>query len=661
MLGFFPTPHEDECFYSLCARYIEIVKYPCREKSITDLFNKRGLSVAIDLPSSLNIFSENLGIQNIFSAERVINNHSLFPYYAPFLPRNRVETLIDAMKSNTGEAVHKISGITAASITKPNNLRYCPSCAIEEINQSGILYWHRLHQLPGVFVCPKHYCFLEDSSANLAKNTYKANLFSPQEYILSGTTRKLNFSNENHQILLSIAQDSEWLLKTNIKCPGYENLEKVYMSILRDQDLVFPSGSINLKVLRKKIRFYYGADLLDLLQCNFDDNKGYQWVSSIIPHLRMKKVNHPLRHLLLIRILGFRAETFFSYKIKEHKNLHLEDQNYFIRGPYPCLNPVCEDFKKLTIKSCKIMQSKVKRKLKTLFVTCHCGFSYYRHGPDLKKEDVFRKDVVTGFGDLWEERLTQLWNEEIISVQQMYKILGVSAERIKSHALALGLKFPRSVAGTKVMMTADPITQEQIQRRYSEKQNKIKENRQNWLSILAKYPRAKRSEMFHKIAPSIARFLYTNDREWFSLNQPKVWKRTESARQINWEQRDKECADKIRKIVSAIKERDGKPVWIRSNSIAREFNKRDWITHGKYKKKMPLTQKAIQDVTETRIDYNLRRIYWAIDCIKQDGSSYAFSSIGMRALVNWDLWKIPDIKQAIETGIEEIKKHRGLL
>lgn len=665
MLGFFPTPFEDECFYSLCARYAEIVNYPCREKAIIDLFNKRGLSIAVDLPSSLNIFIKKLGNQYRISAKTIIENHSLFPYYAPFLPNNRVKDLISEMRSNTGETVHKISGITASSINKPNKLRFCPSCALEETSNNDILYWHRLHQLPGVFVCPTHLCFLEESETNLTKNSYKANLFCPQNYIYLATPRKLDLSNNNHKVLLSISQDSEWLLKTNVKSLGYEKLEYIYIELLKSHNFVTPTKRLDLSSIRKKFRETYEPDLLDLLQCNFDDNKDYQWISRIIPHLRMQKVHHPLRHILLIRMLGCSTENFFSYSFQKIKSLRSESQPSFIKGPYPCLNPVCVDYKRLKIKSYEIKMA-YKTEKQTLYVTCHCGFAYYRNGCDSKKEDLYRRDIVFNFGELWEKELTKLWDDNNLSISKISDLLGVGSNTIKRRALALGLKFPRKGPDNSIVTTNSKI-QKQIRNNYLASKNKEKlraekseKYRKKWLLIRKENPNLIRSKL-EQIEPAISSWLRAYDYKWFYLNQPKAWTRTESARQINWEIRDKECANKVRQIAKIIRAREGKPIWVRPGSIAQEFNNRDWITNSKYLKKMPLTQKAIKEETESRIDYNIRRVYWAVNNIKEDGSSYAFSSIGLRAVVSWKLWKVPRIKKAIEDGIEEIKQHRGLL
>lgn len=666
MLGFFPTPFDDECFYSLCARYAEIVNYPCHEKAIAELFNSRSLSIAVDLPSSLNKFNEKLGIQDKFSTQRIIEKHSLFPYYSPFLPKERATKLVSEMKFSTGEAVHKISGITAASISKPNKLKFCPSCALEEIDNSGILYWHRLHQLAGVFVCPKHLCFLENTLADLTQNPYKAKLLYPQDYISLVSPRSVDLSNRSHQILISIAYDSQWLLNTNNKCLGYANLEKIYMNILKDRGSATHTETINLTVLRKQFRDYYNSELLDLLQCNFDENKEYQWIARIIPHLRAEKVHHPLRHLLLIRMLGYTPETFFSYSLKETKKLRSDEKPYFIKGPYPCLNPVCKDFKKLKIESYVIKPSFKKRGNKTIHITCKCGFAYYRNGPDMTHEDIYRKELTANFGELWEKELAKLWRNEELCISTISKRLGVCSNTIKSRALAVGLKFPRK-GPNNTLITANTQIQKQIRRNYLTKKNKqqLKEKkidryREKWLSVREKNPTAKRSEL-EKIASKISRWLKIHDHKWFYANQPMAWKRTESARQIDWSIRDNECADEVKLIAKGIKEHTGKPVWVKPGSIAKQFKNRDWITHSKYQRKMPLTLKAINEVSESRIDFNLRRIVWAVHSIKEDGSSYAFSSVGHRAGVSWNLWQVPEIKQAIENGIEEIKVHRDVI
>src|SRR5215213_8193677 len=128
MVALFPTPYPDELFYSLCARYSDRVGYRDKAAVNVELFGSRGFAASIDLPSHLHHFEANLPQHHSLTADRIITEHTLFPYYSPFLPVSRSELLSDQMKSSRGSAVHKTSGITASTIRSLDWLRFCPIC-----------------------------------------------------------------------------------------------------------------------------------------------------------------------------------------------------------------------------------------------------------------------------------------------------------------------------------------------------------------------------------------------------------------------------------------------------------------------------------------------------------------------------------------------------
>src|SRR5690606_36729367 len=51
------------------------------------------------------------------------------------------------------------------SIDRISVWRFCPSCDEENIQRYGELYWHRIHQLPGVYVCLRHTTILHRLSS----------------------------------------------------------------------------------------------------------------------------------------------------------------------------------------------------------------------------------------------------------------------------------------------------------------------------------------------------------------------------------------------------------------------------------------------------------------------------------------------------------------
>jgi len=116
-----------------------------------------------------------------YTVERFIDNHTLLPFYSPFCPRMRVEQVREDMGGNNPVGVHGRLGILA--IPRPNQLRFCPLCAQEDKKQFGESYWHRLHQLPGVEVCPTHAVFLENSDAPASYQEKSYDLISAQQGI----------------------------------------------------------------------------------------------------------------------------------------------------------------------------------------------------------------------------------------------------------------------------------------------------------------------------------------------------------------------------------------------------------------------------------------------------------------------------------------------
>ncbi len=665
MIGWFPTAYPDELFYSLCARYAATVQYPNKEHVISELFARRGLSIAVDLPSSLKVFVSNLPPENSLTAERIIFNHTLLPFYAPFLPAERVEKIKQFMCNTTGEAIHKLSGITPSTIRPPSTLRFCPICAETDKQNFGTPYWHRSHQLPGVEICSIHSVFLENSMGQIKNAVYKADLSAAEQNIPDISVRQINLDIETHRLLLQLAKDVEWILNQKNLCLGYKQLENLYMNALREKEALLPHGAINLKRLNQNLRDSFPRDFLQIVQSDYDETKGYNWAARIIPHLKHEKVHHPLRHLLLIRALGKTLESFFDPQpiVLALQKSPVED-SYFLKAPYPCLNAVCQNYRKPTIKNYQICKSKIPPNY-TLLITCECGYSYSRKGPDKSPDDFFRKDSIRHYGKLWQQTLRIAWTDITLSLSQIAKLLNTGSDIVKKQAIILGLKFPRQgpktvslSAKTQGKLQKNKITEKKAGQLFRAKRDKI---RRIWLKAMKKNPTATRSHLKNIVEPKAGLWLTKYDKDWLQANQPECWKRTESARQIDWKSRDAKFVIEIREAAERIRRYPGKPVKICPGTIAREVGHKEWIAHHKYKKKLPLSHSVLKEVAETKLDFELRRIHFAVQGIKSETRSAAFSTVAMRARINWERWTLPEIKTAIEIGISEIENNKQII
>ena len=147
-------------------------------------------------------------------------------------------------------------------------------------------------------------------------------------------------------------------------------------------------------------------------------------------------MQHPICHILLLVFLNCDPEEIFD-RFVEFKP--------FGDGPWPCLNPAVDHYKKPRVLSCKILHGTKKDKGKPRGVfSCHCGYVYARVGPDTKEADQFTSTIVQAYGESWEDLLLELWDDMSFNIKTIARKLGVSILTLKRRVVALGMRFPRS-------------------------------------------------------------------------------------------------------------------------------------------------------------------------------------------------------------------------
>ncbi|XGV96358.1 MAG: hypothetical protein ACAF41_26960 [Leptolyngbya sp. BL-A-14] len=61
------------------------------------LFNAKNAIATADLPCNLAALAANLSLIAQISAKALIQHHTLYPFYAPFLPQARSQQILEAM------------------------------------------------------------------------------------------------------------------------------------------------------------------------------------------------------------------------------------------------------------------------------------------------------------------------------------------------------------------------------------------------------------------------------------------------------------------------------------------------------------------------------------------------------------------------------------
>ena len=168
MIAFFPELYPDELLYSVFCRYFDKSGYGVYRSVAEDIFINRLSNPDILFSNPLtNEIKTLLAKQKPW--DRIIAEHTMYPYYARFLPQERRRRAYRSLVEMDYQ--HK----DHLQMPKDGNsmrrfLRYCPCCRMEDHDKYGETYWHRIHQFHDIGFCPVHGCRLVESDVPIRSN-----------------------------------------------------------------------------------------------------------------------------------------------------------------------------------------------------------------------------------------------------------------------------------------------------------------------------------------------------------------------------------------------------------------------------------------------------------------------------------------------------------
>jgi hypothetical protein len=646
MLGFFPQCYPDELLYSVCARYESRVKYPSKKAVLQELFGTTNTAAIVVFPSRLDTLISRLPTGSFVTAGHLIDRHTLLPFFSPFLPSSRVDKLRDDIHGDGGSAGHKRSGAMASRIPMPSHLRFCPLCSQEDVECFSDPYWHRLHQLPGVEVCPSHQTFLENSSVNLHADRKYLQFISADQATRTMPVRYVDVENRNHQVLLQLARDAVWLLEHPLPGTDLKTLQSCYLLLLIKRGLATYTGSIHVKRLLNEFSSHYSPTLLRQLNCELR-GRDIEKTNWLLRQVRPSKhAQHPLYHLLLIHFLGCTVEEFFQ----------LPEELYpFGDAPWPCLNPAAEHYRELVITEYQL-SSRLRYGKPIGKFSCKCGFAYARTGPDSAPDDRFHVGRVISFGQVWEGKLKQMWEASSLSITEIGRRLGVDPLTIRRHATRLELSRSRSDKRWKPLSSATQLKGKAVSAAWEKKRRSC---RSKWLSAMKQGRNIAMKALRLKLPREYA-WLLQHDAAWLSGNNPQPPRRNLSTVSVDWKRRDVEYAAAVSATASRLIEAPGRPVQVTKTAIGRAIGAVTLLQQKLHK--MPQMAQILASVVETREEYAVRRVWWASIMFRQENIVPREWQLVIRASV-FSLKDITEVKSAVQSALsmietELIAKHR---
>ncbi|HHM2830761.1 TPA: TnsD family transposase [Staphylococcus aureus] len=604
MLPFFTDPYPNELIYSAIARYHFYSGNIDYKDTLEEVFQSRSVIPSVEIGSHFHALVQQMG--NHYSVEKLLAKHTIYPFYAPFLSKQRQQEIMQDVQGD-GKGLYTRLGMVSGGICKKDGLYYCSQCAQADIDKYDEPYIHREHQLQGINLCAHHDLqlkkypddFTEQSRIKFIRFEAKRMDFSILEEVKSL---------DNTDIQVKLAKMAYRLLNIDINAISRKDIFKRYRLLLREKNLITTANRIRQNELFDTFQARFPIGFLEKYDSGLKQENEYNWLK-VLTRNEERHV-HPFRHLLFLYFLEKDVE----------KLLHVgDDAGSFGTGPWPCLNKAADHYKQLVINHVTITRDyKSANPIGTF--ECSCGFVYARKGPDQSKKDTYRIGRVKLFGDTWNKKLHVLAkNNENLSTRAIAGMLGVDSKTVIKYLSKNGQK-------EKADSKASPLL--------------LQKYRQRLLDGLKEYPRDSRTKIRERFKKEYT-YLYRYDKEWLFGHSPEKRRQTGANKTVNWSARDDEYCKAIKqlykellaleKIVRITKSLIGKRLGILSNLE-------------KHLHKLPKTKKLLNNVTESVPQVQIRLCCKIIDRMLQDAEPVV-------------LWKVQRMGAVKSHHIHEIKPH----
>lgn len=550
MIYFFPKPYPDELLYSILARFAKICFENNPQGLNKTLFNYQRLRATIDLPGFIEQLSQKTFHLLGLDASQIINLHTLLPFYRCIIAENVADNIENLMKSNYAGDIHSKTGINTSSLSRSRFPKYCKQCVNTELEKNGEAYWHRAHQLPGIIICPTHFCFLETLYSN-DHLTY----ISPFEHKVDSEIR---YADQDLLKMVSLK------LFDNLLSPKYiRNVD--YKSRLINAGYT-RGRHIDTRKTMENFEKYFGSK--PLLAISREIGPSRNWITEIVRN--PEKTFNPVRHILM---------DLFTNDLS--KINYPQENHPFGKGPWICINKASDHYLKPVVISLCYHTDKKSKRLIGVF-KCNCGMEYTKSYLTKKKGLVENIRVKT-WGNMWEEQLKQELRTNA-SLREIARRLGTDAKTIGKY------KNPEKKLTNQKNMNLS-----------------INEYRKQWVEHFRKHPQHGTTDG-KQLLKLVYAFLYRNDRPWlleFNLKHRKLSSNQLKLR-LDWTEIDMNIYRYLKEAFQLLLKANHKGRITRT-LLAKTIREESKLV-AKNTLKLPLSSKFLTDNCESIKDYQERRI-----------------------------------------------------
>lgn len=601
MLAFFPTPYDDEILYSVCSRYHTRIGNVNSSTTMSELFGEKYFSSKLLFPTSLNYLAKNINFDAKFNGESLLRDNTPYNYFKAFLQRERRDSLLNAMLSNEGQNASLFAGL-GKDITMFKYLRFCPECLKKDIERYGEGYWHNIHQIPGVLVCPHHKVPTEDS--NTVINDLNKSIFGAIDEEYCENSSRTIYDEHTLNILFKIATKINECLKLEYNI-NLNNVNEVYKDYLIYKGYMHPSGRLYREKIIDAFNGYFSKEVLSLINYDVVLEKKNSWFFRLLKN--PSEEGNPIRHILLMLFL----DIDFNFEVNN-------DIKYlpFGNGPWCCLNPACNDYKQPVINEIELKFDSRNDNVAANF-KCRCGFIYTRHAPYNDSTDKYNYKYILNYGEVWDNKLREMVESGECKLKDVVSEFGLSKAAIIRNIKRLGITPNWSSSNNVYTGTVSEFKSRTIDNTLREKYREL------WLSKQSENIDISMTELIENNKGAY-KWLSNNDKDWLIENSPEA-KESYNNNIVDWNSRDILLCETFKNIVKDELSKEERPIRITKSylfSKAKLSNKKSIDLD-----KVPSTKQFLMESCESIEQYHKRRLQWAKEYAFNNGLSLSYSNV----------------------------------
>jgi hypothetical protein len=469
----YPNFYPEETVTSFIVRQTLSSGYPSTKISQNLLWGNDNLQVNSSFPSLLPWISNqfNLNMNDLIDCQTSLN------YFRPFLAESKYSQIRNSFAKGDTNFIHKWLGVTSNRIKEKEALSYCPFCVSADINEFGVAYWHRQHQLYGTTQCGTHGIDLIDREAKR-----RILILPPQDECLGVSESILSIS--------SFTNISQWFLRQNdVEHFNFKQLSDCYRIALFERRLACQSLGVRQQELRCKLLGHYERELkTEEWQRIFESNQTYPYPQQLFYNYNNCHL-HPAKHIALIAFLFNSPSEFLSaYQCsKESTAIHFQSHQISTEDKR-------NSVKKITAQIMRLF----KKGLSLRKISKHVGLSV-----------ISIKSKVLANGGVIKRRESKIFADERRAIFRKL-FIGRPTKQIAK-------QFDISVGSVEQILTQYPqIVKQREHFRYREKQAK---HREVLSAVITTNPNYSRNKLKLKVSASYL-WLFKNDKQWLYQNLP---------------------------------------------------------------------------------------------------------------------------------------------